>query len=258
MTRLTLVDSTSEKIPPLAPPLQHLQIALHDASVRFGRKAALQGINLAVHAGERIALVGANGSGKSALLRALHGLVPLAGGWRALGARPDGQPVRQAMVFQRPMMLRLPARANVELALWLAGVSRRAERRERATEALQRVGLADEAHRNAHVLSGGQQQRLALARAWALRADVLLLDEPTASLDPTAKREIEALIDEFASRDVTLVMSSHNLGQVKRLAQRVIYLEQGRVLADVDTHHFFNGDLPAEAQLFLKGELPWA
>jgi tungstate transport system ATP-binding protein len=256
MTRLTLVESGSERVP-LAPSVRHLQIALHDASVRFGRKAALQGVNLQVHAGERIALVGANGSGKSTLLRVLHGLVPLAEGWRALGARPDGQPLRQAMVFQRPLMLRLPARANVELALWLAGVPR-AERRERAMEALHRVGLAEQAERNARVLSGGQQQRLALARAWALRSDVLLLDEPTASLDPTAKREIEALIDEFAQKDVTLLMSSHNLGQVKRLAQRVIYLEHGRVLADVDTDHFFNGELPIEARLFLKGELPWA
>ena len=256
MTRLTLVEP-SPRVASSVPAARHLQIALHDASVRFGRKSALQGVTLQVHAGERIALVGANGSGKSTLLRALHGLVPLAEGWRALGARPDGQPLRQAMVFQRPMMLRLPARANVELALWLAGVPR-SERADRAMEALRRVGLVDQAHRNARILSGGQQQRLALARAWALQSDVLLLDEPTASLDPTAKREIEALIAEFAGKDVTLLMSSHNLGQVKRLASRVIYLEHGRVLADVDTDHFFNGELPVEAQLFLKGELPWA
>jgi tungstate transport system ATP-binding protein len=119
-------------------------------------------------------------------------------------------------------------------------------------------GLAVESQRNARVLSAGQQQRAALARAWALRPDVLLLDEPTASLDPTAKREVEHLIEQFAEQGTTLLMSSHNLGQVKRLASRVLYLEHGRLLADVATEAFFNGPLPEEAALFLKGELPWA
>ena len=86
---------------------------------------------------------------------------------------------------------------------------------------------------------------------------MLLLDEPTASLDPTAKREVETLIGEFVSQGITVMMSSHNLGQVKRLASRVVYLEHGRVLADVPTERFFNGPLPTEADLFLKGELPW-
>lgn len=227
------------------------QLALHQASVRFGRKLALQQVDLAVRSGERVALVGANGSGKSTLLRALHGLVPLSEGRREVAPG-----LRLAMVFQRPFMLRLSARANVELALFLAGVPR-AERRDRAEAALKRVGLADEARRNGRVLSGGQQQRLALARAWALRPQLLLLDEPTASLDPTAKREVEELIEEFAAAGITVVMSSHNLGQVKRLARRVVYLEQGRMLCDVTTDHFFQGPLPREAELFLKGELPW-
>jgi tungstate transport system ATP-binding protein len=160
------------------------------------------------------------------------------------------------MLFQRPFMLRMSAQANVELGLMLQGVPR-AERRERALQALQRVGLAPEAQRPARVLSAGQQQRAALARAWALKPDLLLLDEPTASLDPTAKREVEALIAQFAEQGITLVMSSHNLGQVKRLASRVLYLEHGRVLADVATDAFFNGPLPEEAALFLRGELPW-
>ena len=232
-----------------APP--PVQVALAGATVRFGRKVALQQASVDVRAGETVALVGANGSGKSTLLRALHGLVPLAAGTRTADAA-----VRQAMVFQRPFMLRLSARGNIELALFLAGVPR-LERRERAEAALQRVGLAGEARRSGRILSGGQQQRLALARAWALQPGLLLLDEPTASLDPTAKREVETLIEEFAAAGMTIVMSSHNLGQVKRLSQRVLYLEQGRVLCDVSSDHFFNGPLPREAELFLKGELPW-
>ena len=226
-------------------------VALQSAAVRFGAKTALVGVDLSVSRGERVALVGANGSGKSTLLRAVHGLLPLAEGRRVV----DGTP-RIAMVFQRPFMLRLSVRANVELGLMLQGVPR-AERRRHAMHALERVGMAGEAHRIGRVLSGGQQQRVALARAWALQPDVLLLDEPTASLDPSAKREVEVLIDEFAAQGITVLMSSHNLGQVKRLADRVVYLEHGRVLADVSTDHFFDGPLPEAARLFLRAELPW-
>jgi tungstate transport system ATP-binding protein len=228
-------------------------VALDSAAVAFGAKRALQDITLGIAAGERLAVVGANGSGKSTLLRAMHGLVPLSAGRRVL-ANPAP---RIAMLFQRPYMLRMSLLANVELGLKLQGLAR-AERRERALLALQRVGLAVEARRDARVLSAGQQQRAALARAWALRPDVLLLDEPTASLDPTAKREVEALIELFAAQGTTLLMSSHNLGQVKRLASRVLYLEHGRLLADVATDAFFDGPLPEEARLFLKAELPWA
>jgi tungstate transport system ATP-binding protein len=227
-------------------------VELRAAGVRFGAKQALRDVDLAVSRGERIALLGDNGSGKSTLLRALHGLVPLSEGTRVVGGSP-----RIAMVFQRPFMLRLSVRANVELGLMLQGMPR-AQRRERAMHALERVGLAADASRIGRVLSAGQQQRLALARAWALQPELLLLDEPTASLDPHAKREVEALIAEFAAQGITVLMSSHNLGQVKRLADRIVYLEHGRKLADVPTEHFFCGPLPEEAMLFLRAELPWS
>ncbi|VTU34307.1 ABC transporter ATP-binding protein [Variovorax sp. PBL-E5] len=226
------------------PPL----FSLHDIEVRFGRVQALSGATLSIHAGERVALIGANGSGKSTLLRMLHGLVP-----HAAGAFIGRVPRRaQAMLFQRPHMLRTSVRNNVALALWLRGAPWPHAKRE-AMAALGRVGLGALAERNARTLSGGQQQRMALARAWALQPQVLLLDEPTASLDPTAKRDVEALIAD-AAHGRTLVFASHNLGQVKRLASRVIYLEQGRVLADLPVHDFFDGRLPDEAHLFVKGE----
>ena len=159
------------------------------------------------------------------------------------------------MLFQRPHMLRASCQSNVALALWLRG-TRWPAAKAQALLALEQVGLLPLAQRNARTLSGGQQQRLAMARAWALQPDVLLLDEPTASLDPTAKREVEALVAAFAAQPgMTLVFSSHNLGQVKRLASRVLYLEQGRVLADLPVHDFFHGPLPEEARLFVKGEL---
>lgn len=229
-------------------------VRLERAEVRFGDVLALADLNLQLHRGDRLVLVGANGAGKTTLLRALHGLIPVAGRHEHA---PDGRPLRIAMLFQRPFLLRLSARRNVEIALWLRGVPR-AERRERALQALQRVGLAALAERSARALSGGQQQRLALARAWALQPDVLLLDEPTASLDPSAKREIESLIEALAEDGVTLVMSTHNLGQAKRLASRVAYLEGGRLLVDLPTERFFDPHQPpAAAAAFLKGELPW-
>ncbi len=233
-------------------------VTLTDAGVRFGRVQALRGINLRLHRGERLALVGANGSGKTSLLRLLHGLQACSSGTAVYGtggAGPAPAPVA-AMVFQHPFLLHLSVRSNVLLALWLRGVPR-AQRAARCDEALRRVGLQDLAQRAARALSGGQQQRLSLARAWALRPDVLYLDEPTASLDPSAKREVEALIDSIAAEGVTVVMSTHNLGQAKRLATRVLYLEGGRLVVDLPVDRFFNDALPTEAAQFLKGELPW-
>ncbi|MBC5784794.1 phosphate ABC transporter ATP-binding protein [Ramlibacter sp. USB13] len=227
-------------------------VQLQGVDLHFGAVHALRGIDLRIAAGERVGLIGANGSGKSTLLRVLDGLLkPGAGSVVRDGA------MRQAMVFQRPFALRMTALSNVALALWLRGVRWR-DAKERALLALGRVGLAAIALRNARTLSGGQLQRLALARAWALGPHVLLLDEPTASLDPHAKREVEALMEEFAESGMTLVFASHNLGQVKRLATRVVYMEQGRILADLPVRAFFDGPLgetSREAELFVKGEL---
>ncbi len=214
------------------------------------------GVNFLLGAGERVMLVGANGSGKTTLLRLLHGQLPHSG--RRLPAiDANGREPSQAMVFQRPFLLRLSVWHNLLIALWLARVPKH-ERAARAQAALERVGLARERDRPARVLSGGQQQRLALARAWAVRPEVLFLDEPTASLDPGAKREVEALIESFARDDgVAIVMSTHNLGQAKRLGTRVVYLDAGQVLVDLPTVMFFYESLPEAAAQFVKGETPW-
>ena len=229
-------------------------LSLHSACLRFGGVQALHGIDLQIQRGESVALVGANGSGKSSLLRVLHGLLQPTQGQAQRGAG-----VRLAMLFQRPYLLRASALTNLRLALWLTGRPWR-ETSALALGALERVGLAAMAKRPARTLSGGQQQRLALARAWAVAPDVLLLDEPTASLDPHAKREVEELMAQvLAERPMTLVFASHNLGQVKRLATRVVYLEAGRVLADLPVRAFFDPlvlrDVSEQAHLFLKGEL---
>jgi tungstate transport system ATP-binding protein len=160
------------------------------------------------------------------------------------------------MVFQRPFVLRLSVAANLRLALWLGGVPR-AQWADRSQAALARVGLQGLDERPARALSGGQQQRLALARAWATRPALLFLDEPTANLDPSAKREIEAMLARFAADGMTLVMSTHNLGQAKRLATRVVFLDHGDIRADLPTARFFGEHLDGRADLFLKGELRW-
>ncbi len=255
---------------PVAPAGRPGLIQLTQATVRFGAQVALHPVTLQIRRGDRIALVGANGAGKTTLLRLLNGLLLPSTGTRGLpadgaagpahrtaaGHGPGGKLVT-AMVFQRPFLLHCSVRRNLWLALWLAGVPA-AGRARQLDEALHRVGLLALAGRPARSLSGGQQQRLALARAWAVRPDILFLDEPTASLDPSAKREVETLIDEFGHDGMALVMSSHNLGQVKRLASRVLYLDAGRLLADLPVDDFFKRtDLPPEAAQFLKGELPW-
>lgn len=237
-------------------------IELRGAGVRFGAVDALREIDFALHPGERVALVGANGSGKTTLLRLLHGQIGGAGpaaqvvGERRVRLDARGRAPTQAMVFQRPFLLRLSVWNNLMLALWLAQVPR-AERGARARRALERVGLLEQRARPARVLSGGQQQRLALARAWAVQPQVLFLDEPTANLDPGAKHEVELLIEQFAHDGMTVVMSTHNLGQAKRIASRVVYLDRGRIDCDLPTHWFFNDALPEAAAQFLKGEFAW-
>ena len=226
-------------------------LAIDAVSVRFGDAQALRSVSLQIASGESIALVGANGSGKTTLLRLLHGLVAHRGERRVLDPN-----ARQVMVFQRPFMLRLSVWNNLRVALWLAGVPR-AEHAARAGEALQRVGLSHLRERPARALSGGESQRLALARAWVVRPQLLFLDEPTASLDPTAKKEVESLLEGFSRDGITLVMSTHNLGQARRLATRIVYLDRGEVRVDLPVAEFFGEEIDGRAGLFLKGELSW-
>ncbi len=227
-------------------------VELRRATLRFGAFTALDSVDMTVRAGERIALVGSNGSGKTTLLRLLHGQLDHSLVEGSSLMRSPG--VTQAMLFQRPFLLRLSVWRNLMVALWLARVPA-AQRHARARDALARVGLVEQRNRPARTLSGGQQQRLALARAWAVAPRLLFLDEPTASLDPHAKRAVEELIASFADEGMAVVMSTHNLGQAKRLASRVLYLEGGRVVCDLPVADFFDGSLPPQAAAFVRGEL---
>jgi tungstate transport system ATP-binding protein len=222
-------------------------LELRGLGLTEGAVCILSGIDLKVGAG-RTALLGPNGAGKSTLLRLMHGLLhPSAGQvvW------PD--PLTQAMVFQRPVMLRASVRANIEYGLSLRGVPAD-DRQRKALEALARVGLPDLAHRQARKLSGGEQQRVALARAWALEPQVLFLDEPTASLDPASSREVERIIREIAAGGTRIVMTTHNLGQVRRLAEEVVYLEEGRLQEQTPADEFFRQPRTSLAHDFIRAE----
>ncbi|MCL4798176.1 MAG: phosphate ABC transporter ATP-binding protein [Burkholderiales bacterium] len=238
-------------------PSSILPLALVEVTFAAGGRTIVDAITCEIGPSARTVIVGPNGAGKSVLMRLCHGLLAPTTGrieWRGAGASAVGR--RQAMVFQRPVMLRRSAQANIEYALALHGVPRR-DRWALARDALGRVGLGHLAERPARVLSGGEQQRLAIARAWALRPEVLFLDEPTASLDPTATREIEAAIDAIHASGTKIVMTTHNLGQARRLADEILFLHQGRLVERAPAIRFFTSPATAEAAAFIKGELPW-
>jgi tungstate transport system ATP-binding protein len=218
-------------------------------------KTIIDNISAEIADGPRTVILGPNGAGKSVLMRLCHGLfAPTSGSisWRGT----NGGRRRHAMVFQRPVMLRRSALANVAYALKLAGVSPR-ERVLRARDVLEAVGLASVAERPARVLSGGEQQKLALARAWALGPEVLFLDEPTANLDPGATRDVESLIGQIRAGGTKIVMTTHNLGQAKRLGDEILFLNQGRLVERTPVDQFFIKPASAEADAFIRGELLW-
>jgi tungstate transport system ATP-binding protein len=219
-------------------------------------RALVDAASFALPAGGLTVLLGPNGAGKSLLLRLCHGLLAPADGSVRWAAEPDKRARRHAMVFQKPIMLRRSVAANVLHALAASGVGGRA-RQERMAAALARFGLAERAGQPARLLSGGEQQRLAIARAWALRPELLFLDEPTSQLDPAATRQIEALLSGLVSEGMTVLMSTHDLGQARRMASRVLFMHRGRLIEDAAAETFFAGPQSAEARAFLAGELLW-
>ena len=240
-------------------PPAHLILPLRLEAVGYeqGGTALLQQVTAVLASGPRTVILGPNGAGKSILLRLCHGLIqPTAGRVRWLGPGGDAPRLRQAMVFQRPVMLRRSVTGNIVFALRLRGHEAK-ERRRRASEMLERTGLAPLAHRPARFLSGGEQQRLALARAWALNPEVLFLDEPTASLDPAATLAVEKLVDSIHRSGTKIVMTTHDLGQARRLADEVMFLYRGRLIETTTAAEFFAGPATAEARAFIRGELTW-
>jgi tungstate transport system ATP-binding protein len=237
--------------PVMSTPLLHLR----EVAYQVGSQRLLGEITLSLNTGARTIVLGPNGAGKSLLLRLCHGLIaPTAG--KIIWERAGGALVRQAMVFQRPVLLRRSVAANIDYALAVHGQSP-AQRHDRVQAALQLGGLQALATRPARVLSGGEQQRVALARAWVSAPEVVFLDEPTANLDPAATRAVEEIIDNIARAGTTIVMTTHDLGQARRLADEVVFLHHGRVLEHRNATGFFESPDSDAAKAFLRGELLW-
>lgn len=231
-----------------------LPIELMEVEVRARDTKILDRVTLTISAGSPTVLIGPNGSGKTTLLRAAMGLTQPSGGCITWGGQQGLSPLRRAIVFQRPVMLRRGCGANVRYALAAAGVPR-SKRSRRVSELLELVGLEKFAARPARRLSGGEQQRLALARALAREPDVLFLDEPTASLDPAATKSIEDIVRAVSLQGVKVVMATHDLGEARRLAGDVVLLHRGAVVERGAAERFFAQPATQEARRFLAGEL---
>lgn len=235
-------------------PSSELPIEFDAVTLTAGGVTILDDVSLSFSAGAPTVLIGPNGSGKSTLLRLAMGLLAPSGGHITWGGLQDVPPLRRAIVFQRPAMLRRSAAANIRFALRAAGIPR-AEHARRTGELLELVSLAHVADRAARRLSGGEQQRLALARALARDPAVLFLDEPTASLDPVATKAVEDIIRAVSERNIKVVMATHDLGEARRLAGEVVMLHRGRIVERRAAPTFFDKPQTLEARAFLAGEL---
>ena len=229
---------------------------LRNLQHRYGDRTVLDLPALDIERGEVLAIVGPSGSGKSTLLRLLQFLEqPTSGSITFDQTLIDHQASleirrRVATVFQRPQLLDRSVRANVAFGLQL----RHAQHiDQQLTSALDRVGLLKYAHARARTLSGGEAQRVALARAIVLAPDALLLDEPTANLDPYNVGLIENLIRDHAR--MTIVLVTHNIFQAKRVADRIGLLLNGQLIELAPADKFFNAPLDPRTRSFINGEM---
>ena len=227
-------------------------MVLSGVGVSIGPTAILSDVSVSLASGPPSMLIGPNGAGKTTLLKLIMGLVAPTAGTISFTPTPNGDPVERAFVFQRPVMLRRSAAANVAFALAATGKPASSQAVDRL---LALVSLAHLADRPARRLSGGEQQRLALARALAREPDLLLLDEPTASLDPAATKAVEDIIRSVAATGVKIVMSTHDLGQARRLAGDVVFLAHGRLVERAPAATFFTAPATQAARRFLAGEI---
>lgn len=225
-----------------------------DAVVSRRGKVLVGPVNLTLESLGTTIVIGPNGAGKTSLLRMLHGIVRLRKGSVTWGC-PDAEArQRQAFVFQSPVMLRRSVRDNLTYPLRLMGMQK-GEACEKAAQWTSKVGLADALNRPATALSGGERQKLALARALIRNPDVVFLDEPCSSLDGRATREIEEILSQAAADGTRLIMSTHDMGQARRLADEVIFVLHGKIHEIAPAADFFAGPKTKRATAFLNGDI---
>jgi len=235
-----------------------LPVRMRDVVYEIAGKRLIDGLSLSLRARSRCVVMGPNGSGKSLTLRILQGLLQPTSGtitWSdGAPGHAERRARRSAIVMQRPVLLRRSVAANLEHALAVYG-ERRSERRGRVEALLAMAELEHLAARPARVLSGGEQQRLSVVRALAAEPALLLLDEPTASLDPRATAMIEALIDRAHRQGVGIALVTHDIGQARRTADEVVFLSHGRVAEAAPARAFFAGPRSEAAAAYLDGRL---
>lgn len=199
-------------------------------------------------------VIGPNGAGKTTFLRLLHGAARLSGGTIRWACPTEDAQHHMAFVFQRPVMLRRTVIENIAYPLRIKGV-KRAEARARAAAWAEKVGLGETLDRQATVLSGGEQQKLALARALITEPKVLFLDEPCASLDGRSMKEIEGILSLAKAQGTTLIMTTHDMGQARRMADEIVFLFNGKVHERTPAQQFFERPQTLEAKTFLRGDI---
>lgn len=238
--------------------IEHPLLPLVARGMNFGinGRQIIDDVSFWIGSSGRTVILGPNGAGKSVLLRLCHGLLTPTGGeirWGNLSVAEARE--QQAMTAQQPVLLRRTVTGNLLHVLRVKGVPRN-ERQDLVDAALEQAGLAELGGRAARTLSGGQQQRLAIARAFVLKPKVLLLDEPTANLDPAAVRGVEELIDTISAAGTKILMTTHDIAQARRLAADVMFLNHGRLLEHAPASDFFTSPRDPAAAGFLAGQLP--
>jgi len=229
-------------------------LIVEGAETRRRGKTLVGPVSMTLNGAGATVVVGPNGSGKTTLLRLLHGAARLNSGSIRWALPTDQAQEAQAFVFQHPVMLRRSVVENLIYPLRLRGTARKAALAEAEGWAA-RVGLSDMLNRPATVLSGGEQQKLAIARALITKPQLVFLDEPCASLDGHATAEIEAILQDTKAAGTHLILSTHDMGQARRLADEVVFMLHGRVHETAAAPGFFEAPETGPARAFLNGDI---
>ena len=228
---------------------------------KFGKVTVLDELNITINKGDKMVLVGPSGCGKSTFLRCLNQLEAPDGGeiWfdgqlvNGRGTDINALRRRMGMVFQHfNLFPHLTVKQNITLAPVLQNLKTQAEADEQAMQLLERIGLADKANAYPNTLSGGQKQRIAIVRALAMDPEVLLFDEPTSALDPEMVGEVLQLMKELAASGMTMVVVTHEMGFAREVANRVVFINEGKVQEDEPPAEFFSNPKNPRLQEFLS------
>ena len=243
------IDSLSSK--PSHDKSTLLPLQTNGLSLKYDGVDYIDEIEMTLEAGKLTVVMGSNGAGKSLLLRLLHGLIPPTTGVVKWNEIPMCNAIRQrqAMVFQRPILLRRSVAANIDFVLKFKG------KKERRDQILDNVGLLNLSQQPARSLSVGEQQRLALARALATDPEILFLDEPTASLDPASVFSIEQIVSRAHQNGTQIIFVTHDIGQAKRLADDVVFLNRGKLTEHTPSDSFFHRPTSSPAEAYLEGRI---